>query len=289
MATMTENVLVRDKENGEMLLDSINNDPFQFKEITILATETTTKTKRMQELKDLTPEEKTRKSCDIKATNIILLGLPSDIYTLVNHHKIDRDIWNKNENDANEVRTMRQRFLDPLALLANTYNPPPSYNNQKSQYNQQPSELPQYQPIIPTPQQHIYEPPAVQQQSHAQSTQLDSGFVVPSFLLTDDPIASLNKAMMCYNCKGESHIAKQCTAKKRVKDSEWFKENMLLAQAQEADHVDAFDSDCHEAPTASTIFMDRLSSASSFNRDVVGLTYDSDILSEVSHYDTYHV
>ncbi|GKA86435.1 hypothetical protein Tco_0808146 [Tanacetum coccineum] len=239
MATTAENVLVGDNENGEMLLDSINNDPFQFKEITILATETTTETKRMQELKDLTPEEKTRKSCDIKATNIILLGLPSDIYTLVNHHKIDRDIWNRNENDANEVRAMRQRFPDPLSILANTYNLPPSYNSQKSQYNPQPSELSQYQPIIPPPQQQSYKPPVVQQQSPAPSTQLDSGFVVPSFLLTDDPIASLNKAMIrgvnqeFTNIKGESHIAKWCTAKKRVKDSEWFKENMLLAQAQE--------------------------------------------------------
>ncbi|GJS45058.1 hypothetical protein Tco_0595179 [Tanacetum coccineum] len=29
------------------------------------------------------------------------------------------------------------------------------------------------------------------------------------------------------------HMAKKCTARKRVKDSEWFKEKMLLAQAQE--------------------------------------------------------
>ncbi|GKB34477.1 hypothetical protein Tco_0879419 [Tanacetum coccineum] len=32
----------------------------------------------------------------------------------------------------------------------------------------------------------------------------------------------------------EGYMAKQCTAKKRVKDFEWFKDNMLLAQAQEA-------------------------------------------------------
>nr|GEY73903.1 hypothetical protein [Tanacetum cinerariifolium] len=53
-------------------------------------------------------------------------------------------------------------------------------------------------------------------------------------------------------------------------------------------HVDAFDSDCDETPCASVIFLARLSPASSINRDVVGPTYDSDILSKVPHYDTYH-
>nr|GEU82618.1 hypothetical protein [Tanacetum cinerariifolium] len=35
-----------------------------------------------------------------------------------------------NEKDAKEVQEMRQRFLKPLALLANTYNLPPSYSSQ---------------------------------------------------------------------------------------------------------------------------------------------------------------
>ncbi|GKD67238.1 hypothetical protein Tco_1309346 [Tanacetum coccineum] len=59
-----------------------------------------------------------------------------------------------NEKDAKEVRKMQQRFPEPLALLANTYNPPLSYNSQQIQ------------------------------------------FVAPTFLLTDDPIASLNKSMI---------------------------------------------------------------------------------------------
>ncbi|GKC87941.1 hypothetical protein Tco_1148590, partial [Tanacetum coccineum] len=94
MAIMAENVLVVGKENGEMLLDSINNGPFQFKEIIVPTTETTIEEKHMHKLKDLSPEEKIRKSCDITATNIILLCLPVDIYTLVINHGTAKYIWN---------------------------------------------------------------------------------------------------------------------------------------------------------------------------------------------------
>ncbi|GJW38676.1 hypothetical protein Tco_0064521 [Tanacetum coccineum] len=37
-----------------------------------------------------------------------------------------------NEKDAKEVREMRQRFPEPLALLAHTYNPFPSYNSNQT-------------------------------------------------------------------------------------------------------------------------------------------------------------
>ncbi|GKA99641.1 retrovirus-related pol polyprotein from transposon TNT 1-94 [Tanacetum coccineum] len=70
-------------ENGEMLIDSIKHGPFQLKEeIIIPATKGNPEHKRPQRLEDLTSEEKLRKSCDNKATNIILLSLLVDIYTL---------------------------------------------------------------------------------------------------------------------------------------------------------------------------------------------------------------
>nr|GEU48326.1 hypothetical protein [Tanacetum cinerariifolium] len=118
-------------------------------------------------------------------------------------------------------------------------------------------------------------------------------------------------------------MAKQCTVKKKVKDSKWFKDKMLLAQAQEAgvvlnkdqqdfladrleenddcddlqlhiianfkvEHVDAYDSDCDDEATTSAIIMASLSPAGSLNDDTVSPTYDSGILFEVPHYDTYH-
>nr|GEV83764.1 hypothetical protein [Tanacetum cinerariifolium] len=42
---------------------------------------------------DLTLEEKERFKPDIHATNILLQGLPKDIYTLINHYTDAKDIW----------------------------------------------------------------------------------------------------------------------------------------------------------------------------------------------------
>ncbi|GKB55179.1 hypothetical protein Tco_0905932 [Tanacetum coccineum] len=39
--------------------------------------------------------EKIQADCDLKATNIILQGLPSDIYSLVNHHRVAKDLWER--------------------------------------------------------------------------------------------------------------------------------------------------------------------------------------------------
>nr|GFA22131.1 hypothetical protein [Tanacetum cinerariifolium] len=42
---------------------------------------------------DLSPDDKERYNADIRATNILLQGLPKDIYTLINHYTDAKDIW----------------------------------------------------------------------------------------------------------------------------------------------------------------------------------------------------
>ncbi|GJZ25591.1 hypothetical protein Tco_0569844 [Tanacetum coccineum] len=42
---------------------------------------------------ELSAAEKIQADCDMKATNIILQGLPIDIYSLMNHHRVTKDLW----------------------------------------------------------------------------------------------------------------------------------------------------------------------------------------------------
>nr|GEY05291.1 retrovirus-related Pol polyprotein from transposon TNT 1-94 [Tanacetum cinerariifolium] len=45
------------------------------------------------------------------------------------------------------------------------------------------------------------------------------------------------RVIVCYNWKGEGHMSKQCTKPKRKRDAEWFKDKVLLVQAQANGHV----------------------------------------------------
>ncbi|GKE12959.1 retrovirus-related pol polyprotein from transposon TNT 1-94, partial [Tanacetum coccineum] len=45
------------------------------------------------------------------------------------------------------------------------------------------------------------------------------------------------RTVICYNCKGEGHMSKQCTKPKRKQDDSWFKDNVLLVQAQASGQI----------------------------------------------------
>ncbi|GJV23535.1 hypothetical protein Tco_1376230, partial [Tanacetum coccineum] len=102
------------------------------------------------------------------------------------------------------------------------------------------------------------------------------------------------RTVICYNCKGEGYMSKQCTKPKRKRDDSWFKDKVLLVQAQansqilleeelaflanpgiaegqatqtvithnaayQADDLDAYDSDYDELNTAKVALMANLS------------------------------
>ncbi|GJZ90178.1 integrase, catalytic region, zinc finger, CCHC-type containing protein [Tanacetum coccineum] len=50
---------------------------------------------RTKKYAELSAIEKIQADCDMKATNIILQGLPANIYSLVNHHRVAKDLWER--------------------------------------------------------------------------------------------------------------------------------------------------------------------------------------------------
>ncbi|GKA74994.1 integrase, catalytic region, zinc finger, CCHC-type containing protein [Tanacetum coccineum] len=46
-----------------------------------------------------------------------------------------------------------------------------------------------------------------------------------------------SRVVKCYNCQGEGHMERQCTQPKRPRNAVWFKEKLMLAEAQEAGQI----------------------------------------------------
>nr|GEV09680.1 hypothetical protein [Tanacetum cinerariifolium] len=116
------------------------------------------------------------------------------------------------------------------------------------------------------------------------------------------------RVIVCYNCKGEGQMSKQCTKTKRKRDAEWFKDKLLLVQTQangqvlqeeelefladpgtaesssnqnvvttnaayQADDLDAYDLDCDELNSTKIALMENSSH------------YGSDNMAEVNNHD----
>ncbi|GJV25201.1 hypothetical protein Tco_1377896, partial [Tanacetum coccineum] len=88
----------RGKDNGINILKSIDEGPFQMGTTRGIIDEGTEGPinlgpERPRVYSELSQEEKDRYNADIRATNIILQGLPKDIYSLINHYTDAKDIW----------------------------------------------------------------------------------------------------------------------------------------------------------------------------------------------------
>nr|GEX78777.1 hypothetical protein [Tanacetum cinerariifolium] len=129
------------------------------------------------------------------------------------------------------------------------------------------------------------------------------------------------KKVICYNCCGEGHVARQCKEPKRTHDSQWYHDKALLMQAKEkgvvldveaeafladvectalydqalaltttnlfeSNHEDAYDFDVDEGPHASAAFMANLSSTGGINEHL-NSKVDSVLDDNMITYDEY--
>ncbi|GJV98952.1 hypothetical protein Tco_1554204 [Tanacetum coccineum] len=72
-----------------MMLESIENGPFV--DLTIKENDQI----RNKKYAELIEQEKLQDDCDVQETNIVLQGLPPDMYSLVNHCQLAKDIWDR--------------------------------------------------------------------------------------------------------------------------------------------------------------------------------------------------
>ncbi|GKB36998.1 retrovirus-related pol polyprotein from transposon TNT 1-94 [Tanacetum coccineum] len=73
----------------QFLSTTVEKGPFVWPSITVDGVT------RLKEYTELTPAEAIQADCDIKAINIILQGLPTEIYALVSQHRVAKDLWEK--------------------------------------------------------------------------------------------------------------------------------------------------------------------------------------------------
>nr|GEX60107.1 hypothetical protein [Tanacetum cinerariifolium] len=280
------------RQHGRMILESIKNVPL------IWSTVEENRVTRSKKYSKLSTTEAIHADCDVKATNIILQGLPPEVYVLVSTHKVAKELWERIQMLMQGTSLMKQErecklydefdkfaykkgeslcdFYLRFSLLLNDMN---IYNMKLEQFqvntkflNTLPPELSKFVTDVKlvrdlhttnVDQLHAY---LGQHEYHANEfinnlifSNLKLGSLFSMFQKGDDPVDAINHMMsfltavvtsqqytfgpngtnsgkqrviVYYNYKGEGHMSKQCTKPKRKRDEAWFKDKLLLVQAQ---------------------------------------------------------
>nr|GFB58312.1 hypothetical protein [Tanacetum cinerariifolium] len=188
------------RQHDRMILESVEHGPLLWPTI---EEDGVTRVKKYSEL---SAAEATQADCNVNTK--FLNTLPSEWSKFVTDVKLVRDLHTTNvdqlyaylgqhEYHANEVRLMNERTSDPLALIS------------QHQLHRIPYQHPQ-----PGRRNFV---------SAGSSRPFTSG---------QGGAPGKQRVIVCYNCKGEGHISKQCTKPRRKRDAEWFKDKVQLVQAQ---------------------------------------------------------
>nr|GEV91842.1 hypothetical protein [Tanacetum cinerariifolium] len=77
------------RQHGRLILESVENGPLLWPTIEENGVS------RPRKYSELSFTDAIQVDCDVKATNIILQGLPPEVYALVSNHKVAKDLWEK--------------------------------------------------------------------------------------------------------------------------------------------------------------------------------------------------
>nr|GEW95487.1 hypothetical protein [Tanacetum cinerariifolium] len=180
---------------------------------------------------------------------------PPELSKFVTDVKLVRDLHTTNvdqlhaylgqhEYHANEVRLMHKRHSDLLALISQHQLNKPTYQH----HQQYPATNNQLR-ISSNPRQQatINDGRVTIQPIQGRQNRMSVGSSRP-FASGIEGTSGRQRSIVCYNCKGEGHMAKQCTKPKR-----------------KSDDLDAYDSDCDELNSAKVALMENLSHYGSDN------------------------
>ncbi|GJT53483.1 retrovirus-related pol polyprotein from transposon TNT 1-94 [Tanacetum coccineum] len=290
---------IKGKEHGRMMLNSIENGPL------VYGTIEKNGVTRDKTYAELTDAEKIQDDCDgeslykyylrfaqlindmhiigmtmqqVQVNNKFLNTLLPEWSKFVIDVKLSRNMHTTNydqlyaylsqhEAHATEVRLMRERFPDPLALIANNPHILSYQTNHQSQYNSTHLNNSHHQLLnniillnnIHSLMKHII---------------ITNSLVVPSFLPGDDSIACLNKAMAFMPTAQESgQILDEeqlaFFADPRVTDGQATQTIITHDAAFQTNDLDAYDSDCDDISSAKAFLIANLSSKNVSDNNVI--------------------
>nr|GEU72372.1 integrase, catalytic region, zinc finger, CCHC-type, peptidase aspartic, catalytic [Tanacetum cinerariifolium] len=216
---------IMNRQHERMILGSVENGPPIWPSIE------ENRVTRPKKYSELSATEAIQADCDVKATNIILQGLPPEERECKIYDEFDKFAYKKGKHYKGDdpIDAINYMMSFTTAVVTSRY---PTTNNQLRN-----SSNPRQQATI----------------NRASGNNSEK-----------------QRTIICYNCKGEGHMSKQCTKPKRKRDDSWFKDKVLLTvithnAAYQVDDLDAHDSDCDEINTAKVALMVNLSHYGSDN------------------------
>ncbi|GKA45276.1 hypothetical protein Tco_0738072 [Tanacetum coccineum] len=180
------------RQHGRMILESVENGPLIWPSIE------KNRVTRPKKYSELFATEAIQADCDIKATNIILQGLPPEVYALVSNHKVAKELWERIQLLMQGTSLMKQKRV----LLRHGHLIQSQQYSNKSHHQHFFITYPSndYQSLV---HHNVYSPPSsIPQLEYAPTVnqqpeflQLDSGLIVLVFQKGNDPIDAINHMM----------------------------------------------------------------------------------------------